>query len=134
MLATVKHETAETYLPVREAFWLSEAWRKRNLRYWPWYGRGFVQLTWERNYKLAGAQLGLDLTTDPDVAMQPVIAYKVMVRGMQQGWFTGVRLADYIGASTDYRRARLVINGLDKAELIAGYAIKFQHCLENSNA
>ena len=39
MLATTFHETARTMLPVREAYWLSEDWRKQHLRYWPWYGR-----------------------------------------------------------------------------------------------
>ena len=32
-LATASHETAHTMQPVREAFWLSENWRRANLRY-----------------------------------------------------------------------------------------------------
>ena len=36
LLATAFWETARTMQPVDEAFWLSEAWRKKNLR----YGRG----------------------------------------------------------------------------------------------
>ena len=48
VLATAYWETARTMEPVREAFWMSEEWRRANLRYFPWYGRGFVQLTWER--------------------------------------------------------------------------------------
>ena len=47
LLATAFWQTARTMQPVDEAFWLSEAWRKKNLRYWPWYGRGHCQLTWE---------------------------------------------------------------------------------------
>ena len=50
VLATAYHETAHTMKPVREAFWLSEGWRRDNLRYYPWYGRGYAQLTWRRNY------------------------------------------------------------------------------------
>ena len=42
VLATASWETAHTLRPVREAFWLDEKWRKRNLRYYPWYGRGAV--------------------------------------------------------------------------------------------
>lgn len=38
ILATTQHETNATYLPVVEAYWLSEAWRKANLWYWPWHG------------------------------------------------------------------------------------------------
>lgn len=131
MLATVKHETADTFLPVREAYWLSEDWRRRNLRYWPWYGRGFVQLTWQRNYERAARELGLPrLATEPDEALEPEVAYQVMVAGMRQGWFTGKRLADYPG---DYRNARRIINGLDKADLVASHARKFECCLEATN-
>lgn len=131
MLATVKHETADTYQPVREAFWLSEAWRKKHLRYWPWYGRGFVQLTWEDNYRQAGERLGEDLTTDPDRVMEPHIAYAIMLHGMREGWFTGKQLSDYITEhAADYRGARRIINGTDKAHLIAGYADKFEAALK----
>jgi len=33
VLATTQWETANTFQPVREAFWLSEDWRMKNLRY-----------------------------------------------------------------------------------------------------
>jgi hypothetical protein len=42
VVATTKIETASTFEPVREAFWVGEAWRKENLRYWPYYGRGYL--------------------------------------------------------------------------------------------
>jgi hypothetical protein len=130
MLATTKHETADTYRPVREAYWTSEAWRMKNLRYYPWYGRGFVQLTWEYNYVKAGNELGLDLTTDPDAVMAPGVAYRIMSAGMREGWFTGKKLSDYLTRErTDYSEARRIINGTDKASLIAGYAEKLERCL-----
>src|SRR5690606_34382592 len=47
ILATGWWETGKTMQPVREAYWLDEDWRRRNLRYYPFYGRGDVQLTWE---------------------------------------------------------------------------------------
>ena len=50
-LATAWWETNKTMQPVREAYWLSEAWRKPNLRYYPHYGRGYVQLTWKGDDK-----------------------------------------------------------------------------------
>lgn len=131
LLATVKHECADTYLPVKEGYWLPDAeeWRKK-LRYFPWYGRGFVQLTWERNYIRAGKELGLDLTTNPDVVMAQRISYQILLRGSSEGWFTEKKLSDYIRpGNIDYRNARRVINGTDKAELIAGYARKFEAAL-----
>jgi hypothetical protein len=42
VLATTEWETAQTFKPVREAFWLSEDWRRRNFRYYPYYGRGLA--------------------------------------------------------------------------------------------
>lgn len=127
VLATAKWETNHTMKPVREAYWLSETWRKANLRYYPWYGRGFVQLTWYENYVKAGKILGIDLTTDPDVAMQADIAAKVIVRGMKDGWFTGKKLADY----TTYKDMRRIVNGTDKAAEIAAIAVEYEAALQS---
>lgn len=121
VLATAYHETAHTMKPVREAFWLSEQWRKDNLRYWPWYGRGYVQLTWRRNYERASDALGLDLTTDADVVMQSEVSAKILVRGMADGWFTGKSMADY----DTFEDMRRVVNGTDKSDMIAGYAREY---------
>lgn len=132
-LATVKHETADTYLPVKEAYFMknAEEWRRRNLRYHPFFGRGYVQITWKANYQKAGEKLGMDLVTDPDVVMRPEVSYAIMLRGMTEGWFTGKKLSDFINSTrTDYRGARRVINGTDKASLIAGYATKLEGTLK----
>lgn len=138
MLATAWHETARTMQPVREAYWLSEQWRKKNLRYWPWYGRGYVQLTWEENYARADKELHLGgaLLDDADLAMRPDIAAKIMRRGMDEGWFTGVSLGAILpmqGVATrkQYMDARTIINGRDKADLIEDYAQWFERALRD---
>lgn len=134
VLATAYHETNGTFKPVREAYWLDETWRKNNLRYYPWYGRGFVQITWKNNYVKAGEKLGLDLITDPDVVMQEDIAIKILVQGMKGGWFTGKRLYTFVNEnSKDYKGARRVVNGTDKDELIAGYARRYEESLLKTN-
>lgn len=126
VLATTEWETNRTFQPVKEAYWLSEDWRKKNLRYYPWYGRGFVQLTWEANYKKAGKKLGVDLTTNPDKAMDPNIAAEVLVVGMKEGWFTGKKLSDYITLKkSDFLNARRIVNGTDKAKEIEALAKKY---------
>ena len=134
VLATAYHETNGTFKPVREAYWLDETWRKNNLRYYPWYGRGFVQITWKSNYVNAGEKLGLDLITDPDVVMQEDIAIKILVQGMKGGWFTGKKLNTFVNEdSKDYKSARRVVNGTDKDELIAGYARRYEESLLKTN-
>lgn len=128
VLATAYWETNRTMKPVREAYWLSEAWRKKNLRYWPWYGRGYVQLTWEANYVKAGKILGIDLTTDPDKVMEPAIAANILVRGCVEGWFTGKKLSDY----TTYEDMRRVVNGTDKKDAIALHAREYEKALPDA--
>jgi hypothetical protein len=141
-LATACHETAYTMQPVREAFWLSEKWRRAHLRYYPFYGRGYVQLTWNNNYKKADTELGLGgrLNSNLDLALDPAIAAKIMVKGMQEGWFAGdktgkrhtmVRHLPDNGAASlaQFTSARRIINGTDKARKIAGEAIEFQKAL-----
>lgn len=132
ILATACWETAHTLQPVREGFYLgdrADAFR-RNLRYFPWYGRGQVQLTWEANYRRAGPQVGADLIADPDRALDPAIAAEVLVQGCLEGWFTGKKLADFVGpADCDYLHARRVINGMDCAERIAELADEYEDAL-----
>ena len=143
-LATAGHETNYTMLPVREAYWLSENWRKKNLRYYPYYGRGYVQLTWKTNYEKADQELGLGgrLNDNLDLAMDPEVAAKIMSRGMQEGWFAGDKsgkrhtLKRHLPANgsaasaAKFTEARRIINGTDKAAKIAAEAIKFQTALE----
>ncbi len=134
-LATAFHETARTMQPVREAYWLSEDWRKSHLRYYPWYGRGFVQLTWRSNYERADEELRLNgtLIADADRAMELDIAAQVMKRGMKEGWFTrhtlGSHCPDWKATLEQFEGARKIINGTDKAHAIAVYAMQFQEAL-----
>lgn len=135
-LATVGHETAWTFQPINEyRAKPGTAGRKNQDRYWltGYYGRGYVQLTWRANYEKAGKALGVDLANRPELALEPEIAFRIMYYGMRSGWFTGKRLSDYIRpSSVDYVNARRVINGTDRADMIAGYARVFERVLRNS--
>lgn len=133
VFATTFHETNATFLPIKEAYWLSESWRKSNLRYFPFYGRGYVQITWEENYKKYSKVLGEDLVKNPDLAMVPKYAFTILVDGFIKGAFTGKKITDYINKDkTDYKGARRCINGTDKAELIAIYAVAFEKIIRKS--
>lgn len=134
ILATAYWETNRTIKPVIEAYWLSEGWRQRNLRYYPYYGRGYVQLTWKENYEKAGKELGQDFVLFPGLLEQPEYAAPILVIGMKEGWFTGVKLSDYINEHTvDYTRARRIVNGTDKAQTIAGIAREYEKILQDSD-
>lgn len=142
VLATAYHETAHKMQPVKEGLSVSDAWRKRNLRYYPWYGRGHVQLTWEENYRKADQRLGLGgmLVKDADLALDPEISSEVLVVGSVEGWFSGDKkgrhtLARHLPDETtatraQFKQARRIINIMDKADMIAGYAMIYQEALK----
>lgn len=126
MLATVYHETAKTMQPIAEyGKGKGREYGKPNEKGLTYYGRGFVQLTWDYNYKKAGQKLNVDLLNNPELAMQLDIATKILFTGMLEGWFTGKKLSDYIGLKCNFVGARKIINGVDKASLIASYANGF---------
>lgn len=134
MMATVEHETGRHYVPVEEVgrgagyrygAALKVVCADGTVRENVYFGRGYVQLTWQSNYFRLGQTLGLgrSLVEEPELALVPSMAYQIMSRGMRDGLFTGRRLDAYINSSTsDYCGARRVINGQDCAEKIAELA------------
>ena len=138
ILATAWWETGKTMQPVKEAYWLSEAWRLKNLRYSPYYGRGLVQLTWEANYRKASDLYGVDFVANPDLVMEPAHSVAILFDGMRDGWFTGKDLDDYIDdvdESDDedlreFANARRIVNGTDRQIEIGKLAIVFEKALK----
>jgi hypothetical protein len=151
MLATVKLECADTFLPITE-----RGARSYFDKYEPgtsigqslgntqagdgylFRGRGYVQITGRTNYQNMSRRLALsgddDLVAHPDVALRADVAYRIMSYGMRRGTFTGKKLADYINdAGCNYQQARRIINGLNRADDIAGYAASFEASLKSSS-
>ena len=142
LLATIKHECANRWRPIEEfasgwdydpsvnpkkAAALGNTERGDGPRY---KGRGGVQCTGKRNYRVFAELLGVDLVGQPELALDPAISYQIASIGMRRGLFTGRSLDRYINANgCDYRSARRVINGMDRAELIAGYADRYEAVL-----
>lgn len=130
VLATAFHETAHTMQPVEEfgkgkghVYGLPDPQNGK-----VYYGRGYVQLTWRKNYQHAGDVLGFDLVNDPALALRPDVAADILFAGLRDGWFAGNRskLNTYINDDkTDYLNARRLVNGTDCAKLIEGYARAF---------
>lgn len=145
-LATTHHECAGRYEPIEE-FASGEAYEGRvdlgnveegdGVRF---KGRGFVQLTGRANYVKATAllrRLGIrmDLVAEPDLAMQWEAAYAILTHGMYGDGltFTGKKLPDFdLPGGFDYRRARRIINAMDRADLIAGYSKAYEWILERA--
>lgn len=132
MLATTYHETARTMQPI------AEYGKGRGHSYGvpdpvtgqTYYGRGFVQLTWKANYQRMSALVGVDLVHHPDKAMDLRFATMILFEGMKDGLFTGVGLPKYFNDTTDDPvNARRIINGMDRAELVAGYHNAFLDAL-----
>lgn len=153
ILATVWHETAKTIQPI------AEYGKGKSRKYGQWftnskgqmycyrngqgdvylqseypylyYGRGYCQLTWLDNYIKLGKMINVDLANNPDLALEPNNAAKILIAGMLSGAFTGMSLSRCIktGCNADYVTARKIINGSDCDDMIAGYAAKFLDCL-----
>jgi putative chitinase len=95
-----------------------------------YYGRGLVQITHPGNYIDLGKRLGIKLYDNPDMALDRGIAAEILVVGMKEGLFTGKKLSNYFTyTETDNVNARRIINGTDKADLIADYATEFYNAL-----
>jgi len=98
----------------------------KSKKYYPYYGRGLSQLTWDYNYKKEAKRLGIDLMNKPELMLVIDTAANSHVYCMKHGSYTGKKLSDYINADKcDFINARRIINGTDKAILIEGYANKF---------
>lgn len=115
-----------------------------------YYGRGYVQITHQENYRAMDEALGLNgaLHRNPDLAARDAqVSYNILSYGMINGSFRGSKrrvegrgyigghkLSDYFNDTiTDYVAARDIVNGgRDKAELIAGYAQTFKNMFDVS--
>lgn len=141
-LATTHHETDRKFQPIKEyggyAYYMrrydisgdnpQRARRMGNTREGDgakYCGRGFVQLTWKVNYMNAGQKLGLGadyFVEKPEKVLDLGHSTRILLMGMIEGWFTGKSLGDYFSPGrADWVGARRIINGTDKANLIASY-------------
>lgn len=155
ILATTWHETATTMLPIAEygkgggrpyGTWQRNskgelyAYKNgnRNTVYlqseYPhlYYGRGETQNTWFDNYEKLSKAFNVDFLNNPDLLLTQDWSTPVTIYSMKNGLYTGKKLSDYINQSKkDYLNARRIINGMDKASLIAGYAETFEKVLRS---
>jgi len=139
VLATAEHETGRYK-------WLAEIGGPHT-RYAPYYGRGYVQLTWKQNYARYNTKLhnvGLltasqNIVTNPNFLSQNTQASRdcmafIIIDGMISGAF-GKPVTNFINANKlDYVNARRSVNILERASLIAGIAKAWATILQKAKA
>jgi len=151
-LATIHIETfwpqsGKRYEPIREgggkSYFIKRYWTNVKIRNqlgnksqydaYARSGRGYVQLTGLSNDQKMSKLLGIDLISNPDLAMDPETAFKIMTVGMMNGIFTGKKLGTYVTETKrEYVKARGVINGVDRAREIADYAESIEDILRGA--
>lgn len=120
VVGTIAKESASSFRPVAEAYWLSdaarEAWYKNTAAHapysggWQYYGRGYIQTTHDYNYKRVQDRTGLSVLANPDLLLQPEPAahalcvfwqdHGLQAVSQQRDW-AAVRRAVYGGYDAD---------------------------------
>lgn len=152
--ATIKRETAETFAPVEEGYWMTSNRVQKLYNYYAnhnpgalstifpngknginYLGRGYVQVTHNFNALKLEKAFGIPFFSNPDLLLEPDNAFKSMEHGMNTGLFTGKKLANYFtNDGYDFYKARKIINGLDAASEIANNAELFFNIIKFTEA
>ena len=135
-LATARREVGAGMLPVREGFKATDAAacayvKRQGYAYAAsvggrvYYGRGYVQLTWHKNYAACSADAGVDLVANPDAALDPAIGGRLIFLGLLDGRWNarGKGIAHYLPTvgDDDLKNARRTVNLTDHWVVVAGY-------------
>lgn len=160
VLAQVYHETGGHMLGIKETVYASHkdknpsdaavikrldaAWAKGQLGsvrtpYWRdgWFGRGPIQITHRDNYVKFERILGVPLTKNPALALDPKIGADIAVIGMRDGVFRNLRLSQYTFprdlANPQGTNPRRIVNGNDGTDAkVAGYHRAFLKALSDA--
>lgn len=120
-LATIEHETDETFDAIEE---IQGAVNARRFGYEGganYFGRGFIQITHLRNYRQIGRRIGLGdkLVKNPDLALDPQIAAKILA-----AFFKDNNVAN-LASRGNFVAARTPINPDYNGYSIASLAMKY---------
>ncbi len=149
ILATDWHEGDKTMQPIKEyggdAYFVKRYWENKKIAKQlgnlsandaiDFCGKGKPMITGRANYTKMAKILGYPLDKNPDLMFDLKIATEVMFEGMLtgrslKGDFTGLHLGQFFNKTkNDPINARRIINGTDKAEIIADYHLKFLKCI-----
>lgn len=148
VMATIKHETSDSWVPIREHGG-SRYWRK----YSPgtflgnavgntepgdgerYSARGYCPIRGRRAHRELGEAIGVGdkFERHPELVNEPKYAWDIISVGMRYGLFTGKKLSDYIALEKcNYKKCRKIINGRDNWKLVAAHAEKLELILRSS--
>ncbi len=148
-LATAYHEVGSNMTPVREGFASTDKearakvlkLRRAYANPIPpynhvYYGRGYVQLTWAKNYQASIKDAGIDIFRYPDEVLKPEIGAKLLILGLQDGRWNGrgKGISFYLpdNGPDDKMNARRTVNITDRWSTIAGYYDKFLEAIRSA--
>lgn len=113
--------------------WVKSPYWRKDANGQSWLGRGGVQNTHKANYQKLAKRFGAPLDKDPDLILRdPALDARITVWGHIEGIWTGKKLDSFRGRP--YRLWRPIVNGMDKADLIAGYAYAFGTALNKAGS
>lgn len=121
-LATVEHETDETFEPIEEIQGKLNARRFGYEGGSNYFGRGFIQITHLRNYREFGKRIGigLELVKNPGLAKDPEVAAKILA-----AYFKDNNVAN-LASQGYYVAARTPINPDYNGYSVAQLAYKYE--------
>ena len=128
ILATTHHETGRRFEPIEE---IGRGRGRPYGRLDPetghrYYGRGYVQLTWKDNYRRMGDLLGVDLVWHPELALDVATSLQHHLHRNDQRQLHRSGAEPYFNDHTeDWRSARRIVNGQDRAAEIASIARRY---------
>lgn len=120
-LATIEHETAGSFQPLEE-FKCSFSARRLGYEGGPQYcGKGFVQLTHLRNYRMVGERIGMGdkLAENPELASDPEVAAKILA-----AFFKDNNVAN-LASRGQFVAARAPVNPDVNGRRVANMALKY---------
>lgn len=144
----IYHETDTTFMPIEEYGKGKSKPYGKKIKYNKstyntpdkiFFGRGFTQNTWYEIYETLTKEAknqgkGWDFLNNPELLLEIEPSAWATIVAMTKGLYTGKKLSNYFNTTTcDFKNARRIINGLDRAELVEQYSIKFYKALQINN-
>lgn len=128
-LATVRVECGKNFKPIME-YASGEAYEGRKdlgntekgdgVRF---KGRGLIQITGRSNYATYGSKIGLDLVTNPDLALGLEVSAKILAHYFKDRGVVEACLAK------DWLRVRKLVNGVNRATGLPNGWADFQNVI-----